>query len=230
MREQEQNAGASKGQLLSGVDQGFRQMNNEERKQFTTLLIEEILYRNPETHPQLENDLSRLGWSLTQGRLFPIQLFDRDDVKAISETSLLEMVKAAQRLRDGDLSGAISAACGAVDIVTSRVYIEKKIGDPGDASFQERCRKSYVAMGVGINLKNELQEIGWDPNDAAMFEKNLDGALNHGAYIMQSLRSKMGDVHGTKPVLKALVFDSIKWALLTIRTIECGESTSEAKS
>lgn len=227
--EQAQKDGTSKGKLLSRIDMAFGEMDDGERKRFTTLLVEEILLRKPESERQLENDLSRLGWTLIQGRLLPIQLFDRDDVKDISEKSLLEMVKAAQRFRDGDLSGAISAACGAVDIVTSRVYMEKNIGDPGAASFQERCRKSFVATGVDANLKKELQEIGWNPNDVDMFERNFAGALNQGAYIMQSLRSKMGDVHGTKPVLKALVFDSIKWALLMIRTIECSIAMPEDK-
>lgn len=227
--EQAQDGGASKGHLLTGIDRGFGQMNDDERRQFTTILTEEILARKPEALVQLESELSRLGWTVIQGRLVPIQLLDRDDVRDISEASSVEMLKAALRFRDGDLSGAISAACGAVDMVTTRVYIEKNLGDPGAASFQERCRKSFVAMGAGAILKNELQEIGWEPNDTNMLAQNLAGALNQGAYIMQSLRSKMGDVHGSKPVVKALVFDSIKWALLLIRTIEISAATPETK-
>jgi hypothetical protein len=34
------------------------------------------------------------------------------------------------------------------------------------------------------------------------------------------LRSNMGDVHGTKPVLKALVFDCLKWAELMLRALK----------
>jgi len=36
---------------------------------------------------------------------------------------------------------------------------------------------------------------------------------------MQALRSRMGDVHGTKPILKPLVCDSIKWAELIVRIL-----------
>lgn len=36
---------------------------------------------------------------------------------------------------------------------------------------------------------------------------------------MQTLRSKMGDVHGTKPILKPLLFDSLKWAGILVRTL-----------
>jgi len=47
----------------------------------------------------------------------------------------------------------------------------------------------------------------------------LLGSLNQAAYVMQTLRSKMGDVHGTKPVLEPLVFDSLKWASLIVRLL-----------
>lgn len=218
--EQAPKEGASKGTLLSRIDMVFGQMDEGEQKRFMMILTEEILLRKPEMESQLESHLSRLGWSIIQGVLLPIQLFDRDDVENISEAPLLEMVKAAQRFRDGDLSGAISAACGAVDIVTARVYAEKDIGDPGEASFQERCKKSLNSMNVDGNLQRDLREIGWNQKDIDMFNDNFTGALNRGSFVMQSLRSKMGDVHGTKPVLKALVFDSIKWALIMIRTIE----------
>lgn len=53
-----------------------------------------------------------------------------------------------------------------------------------------------------------------------MLAHNLRGALNQGAYVMQTLRSRMGDVHGSKPVLKPLVFDSLKWAALLVRVMK----------
>lgn len=48
---------------------------------------------------------------------------------------------------------------------------------------------------------------------------NLDGSLNQAAYIMQKLRADMGDVHGTKPVIAALIYDSIKWSSLLLRML-----------
>ena len=55
-------------------------------------------------------------------------------------------MKAATRLRDGDLSGAVSAACAAVDAVTSKVYETKGLGDPGKASFQEKVSRSLEVL------------------------------------------------------------------------------------
>jgi len=103
------------------------------------------------------------------------------------------------------LSGAISSACGALDAATSSTYASASLGGPTAASFQERCKQALVATGVIPKLGKNLRELGWSDNDIKMFQKNFEGAMNQGAYIMQTLRSRMGDVHGTKPILKSLV-------------------------
>ena len=68
-------------------------------------------------------------------------------------------------------------------------------------------------------MQSELRDIGWDEPDINPLSSNLDGSLNQAAFVMQKLRSNMGDVHGTKPVVSALVYDSIKWSLLLLRIL-----------
>ncbi|WP_247538594.1 hypothetical protein [Ralstonia pseudosolanacearum] len=70
-----------------------------------------------------------------------------------------------------------------------------------------------------VDLEGPLRNLGWDDAALKLFLKNFEGALNQGAFVMQSLRAKMGDVHGTKPILKPLVFDVLKWAELFVRTL-----------
>lgn len=217
--EQKPEKGASKGQLMTAIDSVFGKMSEEERTSFTAILTEELLKRKPDVEGQLEEHLSRLGWSVADGTLIPIELFDAAELKDFPAESRQDMLKAARRFRDGDLSGAISAACGAVDSVTTKVYCEQNLGDPGSASFQERCRRAIGARGVIPALESELQNLGWKNEDVIPFKKNFEGALNQGAFVIQTLRSSMGDVHGTKPILRPLVFDSIKWAELLIRAI-----------
>lgn len=116
-------------------------------------------------------------------------------------------------------SKAISAACGAVDSATSLVYQQAQLGDPAGASFQERCKRASLAKGVIPSMEQELRSLGWAESEIVPFKKNFEGALTQGAYVMQMLRSKMGDVHGTKPIIKPLVFDSLKWAELLVRSL-----------
>jgi len=216
---QKSQGGSTKGELISAVDEQVASMGTATRHRFLTILIEEILRRRPEDHDQLSEYLSRLGWSFVNNILVPLELFDVEILTDTPEEAHHDLLKAAQRLRDGDLGGAISAACGAVDTATSKVYEQLGLGDPTDASFQERCKKAAAAKGVLTELDRQLAGVGWTPADILPFKKNLEGALNQGAYVMQTLRSHMGDVHGTKPILRSLVFDCIRWAELLVGSL-----------
>lgn len=216
---QKSGGGASKGQLMSAIDGSFADMDSNAETRFLTILIEEILRRKPESEEQLTEYLNRLGWSFANQVLVPLHLLDPQDLAEMPTESHKDLLKAAARFRDGDLSGAISGACGAVDSATSLVYQQMNLGDPTQASFQERCRKAVQARGVFIDLDEQLKSLDWHKNDIIPFRKNLESALNQGAYIMQTLRSHMGDVHGSKPILKSLVFDCMRWAELIVGSL-----------
>jgi hypothetical protein len=77
-------------------------------------------------------------------------------------------------------------------------------------------------------LEQQLRELGWLPADIRPFQKNLEGALNQGAYVLQTLRSHMGDVHGSKPILAPLVFDCLRWAELLVASLTSQGPGTEA--
>ena len=212
--------GAYKGQLISEIDQVLHEYDEDAKKRFVVIVAEEILRRAPNTEDSMVDNLSRLGWTFANNTLIPIEIFDPSELSELPAEAHNDLVMASQRLRDGDLSGAITFACGAVDSTTARIYAEAELGDHTDASFQERCSRALEARGAFPRLADELRELGWEDLDIEQFKNNFKGALNHGANVMQKLRSKMGDVHGTKPVLKPLVFDSLKWAELIVRSLK----------
>lgn len=217
--EQKSKNGVTKSQLLSKIDEQVGEMDEKHRNRFVTICCEEMLRRKSDIIDELDRILSRVGWKFSGTSLIPVDIFDIKELAEIPEKAHEDIQKAAIRLRDGDLSGALSAACGALDAVTSDIYKQYGLGDPGNASFQERIKKSVSALPVKDNLIQELQEIGWSKNDSEILYKNIEGSLNQAAFMMQKLRSKMGDVHGTKPVINALVYDSIKWSWLLLRIL-----------
>jgi hypothetical protein len=217
--EQKVGGGASKGQLMTGIDRGLNGLDDESQKRFISVVAEEVLTRRADSRQPLDENLSRLGWSLCGNAVIPIEILDVSTLGELPSESQEDLTKAAQRLRDGDMSGAISCACGAVDAATSAIYNSASLGDPTAGSFQERCKQALAASGVIPKLEKNLRELGWNDTDIKMFEKNFEGAMNQGAYVMQTLRSRMGDVHGTKPILKPLVFDCLKWAELLLRSL-----------
>lgn len=210
---------ATKGQLMTAIDAGFGKMDVAERTQFLTVVAEELLRRRPDSQEQLSEYLSRLGWAFSNGTLSPIAILDPADLPETPPESRADLLKAASRFRDGDLSGAISSACGAVDSATAHVYQLQQLGDPGDDSFQQRCKRAAEARGVVPEVERQLRSLGWPESEIVPFKKNFVSALNHGAYVMQTLRSMMGDVHGSKPILRSLVFDSLKWAELIVGSL-----------
>jgi len=218
--EQKAGGGASKGQLMTGIDKGLNGLDDEPQKRFIAVVAEEVLRRKPDSRQPLDKNLSCLGWSLCGNAVIPIEILDASTLGELPLESQADLTKAAQRLRDGDLSGAISSACGALDAATSSIYASANLGKPTAASFQERCKKALAASGVIPKLEKNLSELGWTDDDIKMFQKSFEGAMNQGAYVMQTLRSKMGDVHGTKPILKSLVFDCLKWAELILRALK----------
>ncbi len=209
----------SKGQLITEIEQGLSRYNEDNKCHFLNIVIEEMLERNNKIEQQLEKYLSRLGWQVIDGAVIPIKILDRNDLEELDEISREDLIKSAKRFRDGDLSGSLSAACGAVDSITNKIYQNKNLGNSGSASFQERCKVALNSVGVFSAISTELKDIDWKDSGVVPFNKNFEGALNQASYVMQTLRANMSDVHGTKPVLKSLVFDSIKWAQIIVRLL-----------
>ena len=217
--EQKPQNGASKSQLLSEIDKQVGAMDGKRRNAFVCICCEEMMLRKPDVIEELDRVLARVGWRFSGTSVIPIEIFDVAELAEIPEAAHADIQKAASRLRDGDLSGALSAACGALDTVTSDIYVRFGLGDAGKASFQERIKKSIDALKVKDSLVRELTEIGWSETDYKPLSANIEGSLNQAAFVMQKLRSDMGDVHGTKPVISALVYDSIKWSSLLLRIL-----------
>lgn len=209
----------AKGVLMTAVDQVLAEMSEDKQHRFMRIAAEERLRNKPELLPKLESDLARLGWQWIDNTVLPVELFDPADLAALPESFRTDLVKAGQRFRDGDLGGAISAACGAVDTVTAAIYGDEGLGNYTADSFQQRCNRALGARKVIEQIDSQLRELGWDDAELKPLRESFKGALSQGAYVMQSLRSKMGDVHGTKPILKPLVYDVVKWAELFVHTL-----------
>lgn len=213
------SSAAAKGRLLSAIDGLQGSMSSENSGRFLTTLVEEILRRDETSWDTLEEYLSRLGWTFVEERVVPIDVLDPQTLADTPAACRGDLLKAAQRFRDGDLNGAVTSACGAVDTATSQVYEELNLGDPHTASFQERCNRAVRARGALPAVEAQLLALGWDAADVGQFQKNLQSALNSGANVMQTMRRKLGDVHGSKPVLRSLVFDCLRWAELIVGTL-----------
>ena len=216
LEQRSSGSSASKSELLSAIDRQVGQLEELQFVRFLRIVTEEMLRRQPLQEPDLRESLERLGWTAHEGHLVEVTVLDISDLPELPQASRIDLIKAATRLRDGDPSGAVSAACAAVDAVTSIIYKRENLGEAGAASFQERVSRSLKVLNIVSEIEKQLLELGWESDEALKLAENVRGSLNQASFVLQSLRSKMGDVHGTKPILKPLVFDSIKWAALIV--------------
>jgi hypothetical protein len=169
--------------------------------------------QNAESLRQLEEILLNLGWRVIDDSLVQVTLVDPGELARVSQAARAELLRAAARVPH-DPSGAITAACGAVDALTRGAYAAYNLGNHGDASFQEAVTRSLEAKGVWTNLAAELTAVGWEQNRVQQFVHNARGSINHAAFVMQTLRAHMGDAHGARATLDEMVFTSIKTAVV----------------
>ena len=102
--EQRSSGGATKSQLLSAIDLQVREMAPSEQDRFLRITTEEILGRQSALEPLLRSYLERLGWTLYEGRIVQVEVLDVSELLELPVEAHADLLKAATRFRDGDLS------------------------------------------------------------------------------------------------------------------------------
>ena len=195
------------------INKLYHDLYPDQKQHFAVNVARGIITQNPEHRERINEVLNNIGWALAADSLIPIDILDPSDLMNLPQATRKDLSKAAERLTN-DMSGAITNACGAVESVCAEVYEKYNLGEVVKASFQEKVNKSLEAVKGLEKLKDELLLLGWEEGKTEILCKNLKGAVSQAAYVMQSLRSGMGDVHGSKPALNTLAFDSIKWSII----------------
>jgi hypothetical protein len=197
--------------LLEWLAAVYQQSDDEIRRRLAINLSRELLRRRSGLEDQLRESLAAIGWQFEDGAMAPLEVLSPEDLASVPAAAHHDLLKAAKRF-SYDASGAVSAACGAVDGLTESLYSVHSLGRAAEHSFQQRVNQSIKALKVIEEMERELVALGWDESKSKEFAKNLQGSLSQTAKVLESLRSHMGDAHGTKPVVDAMVLNSIRWA------------------
>lgn len=209
-RSEASGGSGSRAEVMPALDRLFGGMGPAQKRLAVQIIAEEI--QGGPLAENLNRHLDRLGFGFVEGRIIRTSVLSPEDLDYIPEGARADLVRAAVRLRDGDLSGALSAVCGSIDSATSAIFEQHGLGEAGEASFQEKVTRSLEAIGTWQRATTELCQLGWQQPSAERFSHNLRGAVNQAAYVLQALRSNMSDVHGERAAIRWMVFDSLKWA------------------
>ena len=202
----------SRAEVMPAVDRLFGQMSGPAQDAALKVLAERLTGRNSDLDASTQDILSRHGYQFVAGGFIPVKDLDAREAQFIPPSAAAELGRAMSRLLDGDYSGAVTSACGAVDLVTQDLYEKHGIGNPGRASFQTKVNTALQRQRVFEDMRQELEDIGMEPKDASELVDAMQSATNHASQALQVLRRAMGDTHGSKPALRQTAYDAIKWS------------------
>ncbi len=204
--------------LMAGVDAQFRRFSRDEKLRTVRILAQQMMEgRNEAVRESVAKLLREHGFHYLNGTFVPIDFFDERETQFLPPSSLSEISKAMSRLVQGDPGGALTSACGAVETAAADVYRAHPLRDfSREDSFQKKVVIAIEENGKLAELETQLVRLGWCREQAEILCKNLKGVLNQAAYVMQTLRSKMGDVHGKQPAIESVVFEALKLASVLV--------------
>ena len=193
--------------FISSVDAAFYQLEPDSR--LTALRILANRFSDSE---RVRSLLAEHGYEYIDGTFVPVGLLDQREARYLPPSSASELAKAMTRLVDGDETGAITAACGAVDTLMQQLYAAHQLGNPGQIAFAAKVGTIVRHLNIFEEMKDELTSLGIESDEAERIVADMRKATNHAAQVLQTLRRTMGDVHGSRPALRRTAYDAIKWA------------------
>ncbi len=204
--------------LMAGLDRQFREFSSVEKSRTIRILAQHLVENpNEEIQQRVRTLLRDHGFQYLDGAFVRLDFFDEREMHFLPASSLTEFSTALTRLIQGDLDGALTSACGAVENAAADVYRKHSLGDiSSEESFQKKVGTAIEANGKLSDLKTQLVALGWRGEDAEILCKNLKGSLNQASYVLQTLRSRMSDAHGGHPALESVVFDALKLASVLV--------------
>ncbi len=195
------------------ISRAYLSLNSQDKWTFTLNIAKEVVRHDSNLEESLNEILSRIGWNFISGNLNRIDQLNVNDVQNLPEDSVVDLSKAIERLPN-DLSGAITAACGAVESICKSIYEQNsELGDIRRASFQEKVNNSLTKIEAMPRFKQELINLEWSEEKSDELCHILKNAISNYAKVLEILRSNMGDPHGTEQVLPQLAYSSIKWSM-----------------
>jgi hypothetical protein len=202
----------SRAEVMPAVDRLFGQMSESAQETALCVIAERLIGRDPDLDASTQAILGRHGFLFVGATFVPVSDLDAQEARFIPPSAATELGRAMARLIDGDFSGAVTSACGAVDLLTQAIYGKYGLGNPAGLAFQAKVNTALQRQHVFENMANEFLDLGMKPVDASELVESMRKATNHAAQALQVLRRAMGDTHGSKPALRQTAYDAVKWS------------------
>lgn len=224
-------SGTHKGPVLDGADGSVRMLDDDARDRLVIACVEEIVSientknsnltkagQPPDTKTlrDLERTLSRVGFGISGTDVFPLGLQLDLETASLPPEVGEAIAEALRRYRDGKFAGAITSVCGAVDQITEKLFLVKKLGDSKEASFQERVSKAFATLETAYC--EPLKAKGVTANEVKLVWENHKKAVSQAAYVLGAFRREYSDAHGAQNAPAEFVQKSLDCAVFILRS------------
>ena len=211
-RSEARSGSGSRAEVMPNVDRLFREMSSKSKVTALRILAERLLGRNTQLAESVQHILGQHGFQFLDSTFVPVDMLDTREARYLLPSSASELAHAMARLVNGEFSGAITAACGAIDLITQFIYRRDSLGNPEQVAFAAKVGTVFKHLNLFCKMRREFEEVGVSPQDASRITENIPKATTHAAEVLQTLRRSLGDVHGSKPATYKTAYDAIKWA------------------
>lgn len=202
----------SRAEVMSAIDNAFDALYEDAQEIALRIIAEKLVESNAKLSEKIQTLIGKHGYQFIDGNFVPVKMLDARESKFIPSSSAAEIARATSRLISGDYTGAITAACGAIDLLMQDIYKKNNWGDPGRVSFQAKVNTSLKKLAIYEKIEKEYIDLGISKKDSSEIVSCIKNATNQAVNALQILRRAMGDTHGAKPALRKTAYDSIKWA------------------
>ena len=215
--QQKLSGGASKGQLMDGVDGLVVALPPDDQHRFMVACIAEVLGQKPECLPSVEQLLARVGWGVIGTEPYPLRLQIDLETSALTDSIREGIANCLRRYRDGDISGAMTSVCGIVDSLTESVYGQHSFVGHRTDSYQQRISKAFATLEN--SFRNPLQAAKISSEEIDKLWNNYRGSVNQAGYVLGSFRREFSDAHGVHDAPPELIQRALDCAVFIVRSI-----------
>lgn len=212
---QEGSNSVSKSTLADGIDSLFNDLDGDEQDSVAVYMVKEITSRFPDQSEHLGELLERIGWHLVEGEPLPLDLRVHPPLRLMPDHAQTDFQKAIRRYRDGDFTGAITAAAGMVDMITKQLYTDNGIPNFKKTSFHNRVIAAHKTLKP--QFEETLKEV--DPAVVQAVWSAQMRAVNGAADMVGRYRNEYGDPHGSGRDQPALVPVALNSALFLVNIL-----------
>lgn len=201
----------SRAEVMPRIDRLFGELHERDQERTLCILAERLIDESDQLAESVQEILGKHGYQFIDSSFIPIDVLDQRESKFLPSTSASELARATS-LVSGDYSGAITSACGAVDLLMQEIYKNSNLGEPGSVSFQAKVNTAAKELRIYETMENDFLQVGIPKEDASNIANEIKKTVNHAAHALQILRRTMGDTHGSKPAIRRTAYDSTKWS------------------